>query len=114
MEILSDSEKNQLYSTHWDPVQWISCGKEYTNISPFVATARRILLESPAHVAHKLPSKTMSISHLLQCDTPPRSNGVDTMDVDFEQFSASEPTMNIEDILPLGGEGRGTARQTRT
>ncbi|KAJ6632560.1 hypothetical protein B0H10DRAFT_1938152 [Mycena sp. CBHHK59/15] len=43
----------------------------------------------------------MSISQLLQFDLPPRSDGVEPMDLDnnSEFFSTREPTTNIEDLL---------------
>ncbi|KAJ6620028.1 hypothetical protein B0H10DRAFT_1946333 [Mycena sp. CBHHK59/15] len=43
----------------------------------------------------------MSISQLLQFNFPPRSDGVESMDLDnnSEFFSTREPTTNIEDLL---------------
>ncbi|KAJ6458163.1 hypothetical protein DFH09DRAFT_1313624 [Mycena vulgaris] len=48
-----------------------------------------------------LPSKTMSISQLLRYDLPPRSDGVDAMDMDCDLFNMNTPTRNIEELLPF-------------
>ncbi|KAJ7926328.1 hypothetical protein B0H13DRAFT_2313655 [Mycena leptocephala] len=66
-----------------------------------VEFARRNLLKIPDSVAKKLPSKTMSISQLLRHDLPPTTDGVDSMDIDLEFFDATEPTKDIEEILPF-------------
>ncbi|KAJ6536493.1 hypothetical protein DFH09DRAFT_1091453 [Mycena vulgaris] len=48
-----------------------------------------------------LPSKTTSISQLLRYDLPPRSDGVDAMDLDCDLFNMNTPTRNIEELLPF-------------
>ncbi|KAJ7455071.1 hypothetical protein FB451DRAFT_1184404 [Mycena latifolia] len=100
IDVLSDNEETQL-STKWDPDKWISCGKIYYDVPPFVDTARRTMLEIPASFAQKLPSKSMSISQLLRCDLPPRSDGAENMDIDSDLFTPTEPMHDIEDVLPF-------------
>ncbi|KAJ7604607.1 hypothetical protein DFH06DRAFT_1386901 [Mycena polygramma] len=100
MEILDDSDDMTLLAA-WNPHEWISNGKQYHDVPPVVQAARRSMLKIPDSFAKNLPPKTMSISQLLQCDLPPASS--DTMELDFDFFSATEPTDNIEEILPFLG-----------
>ncbi|KAJ6482001.1 hypothetical protein C8R45DRAFT_831472 [Mycena sanguinolenta] len=99
MEILSDTEEALLFSG-WDPCEWIQNGRTYHDVPLIVELARRDLLIIPHSFAHNLPSKTMSISQLLLTKIPPMSEDVDDMEIDFEFFASTEPTEDIENILP--------------
>ncbi|KAJ6578795.1 hypothetical protein DFH09DRAFT_1361160 [Mycena vulgaris] len=101
VEIPSDGEENLILSTQWDPDEWILAGRKYHDVPAFVDIARSNLLKIPDHFAQKLPSKSMSISGLLRYDLPPRSDGVDSMDIDSNLFTTQNPTTDIEDTLPF-------------
>ncbi|KAJ7694757.1 hypothetical protein B0H17DRAFT_1131699 [Mycena rosella] len=101
IEITSDNEEHFLRSTQWDPDEWILAGKTYHDVPRVVDIARRDLLKIPAHFGPKLPSKSMSISRLLRYDLPPRSDGVECMDIDSNLFTTQKPTADIEDALPF-------------
>ncbi|KAJ7163961.1 hypothetical protein C8R43DRAFT_946774 [Mycena crocata] len=94
MEIYSDNEADR----GWNPGEWISAGKIYHDVPDVVEAARRNLLQIPTSFINNLPSKTMSISQLLRCDLPPRSDNVD-IDVDWGFFAPTKHTADIEDIL---------------
>ncbi|KAJ7148708.1 hypothetical protein C8R43DRAFT_1236758 [Mycena crocata] len=100
LDILSDSDEKSLIST-WDPDEWISAGKIYHDVPPVVDAARRNLLQIPPSFTKNLPSKSMSISQLLQFDLPPKSDGVDGMDIDSDGFTITEPTRELEEVLPF-------------
>ncbi|KAJ6622832.1 hypothetical protein B0H10DRAFT_2214142 [Mycena sp. CBHHK59/15] len=97
--IRNNDEEEQDLATEWDPSDWILCGKEYKDVPQIVEVARRSVLRLPTSIQHHLPSKTMTISQLLNFDVPPLADDDTAMDNDTKNYSASEPTANIEEIL---------------
>ncbi|KAJ7509290.1 hypothetical protein B0H11DRAFT_2427625 [Mycena galericulata] len=100
LDIDSDDELRSSLDRKWEPQEWISRGKKYEDVPPFVEVALCNLLRIPSSFTNKLPPKTMPISQLLQYDLPPRSNAaMDITDTEFDFFTALEPARDIQDVL---------------
>ncbi|KAJ6558971.1 hypothetical protein B0H10DRAFT_1967125 [Mycena sp. CBHHK59/15] len=97
--VRNDNKEEQDLVTEWDPSDWILCGKKYKDVPQIVEVAQRSILRLLTSIQHHLPSKTMTISQLLNFDMPPLADDNTAMDDDTKSYSASEPTANIEEIL---------------
>ncbi|KAJ6611425.1 hypothetical protein B0H10DRAFT_1953090 [Mycena sp. CBHHK59/15] len=97
--IRNDDEEEQDLATEWDPSDWILCGKEYKDMPQIVEVAQHSVLRLLTSIQHHLLYKTMTISQLLNFDVPPLADDDTAVDDDTKNYSALEPTANIEEIL---------------